>query len=170
MPVRAFVTRGATADCARTIAPIDRFAAERLLADKGHNRDEILARAEKQGMEAVIPGHCPDRMHLFMGFSLVTTLSRRNLLAFFSEGFHQRFHLIAQCMQFISQRVNAFFIFFSHENISCPGSALSFNVGDRAFLICPPLWASYYRRDDKLTEIASRPASERREQPAAKEL
>ena len=55
MPVRAFVTQCVTADCARAIAPIDGFAAERLLADKGHNRDEILARAEKQGMEAVIP-------------------------------------------------------------------------------------------------------------------
>ena len=55
MPVRAFVTRGATADCARAIAPIDGFAAERLLADRGRDTDEILARAEKQGMEAVIP-------------------------------------------------------------------------------------------------------------------
>ena len=54
MPVRAFVTRGATADCSRTIAPIDGFAAERLLADKGHNRDGILARAERR-VEAAIP-------------------------------------------------------------------------------------------------------------------
>ena len=54
MPVRAFVTQGATADCARAIAPIDGFAAERLLADKGHNRDGILARAERR-VEAAIP-------------------------------------------------------------------------------------------------------------------
>ena len=46
---------GATADCARAIAPIDGFAAERLLADRGRDTDKILARAEKQGMEAVIP-------------------------------------------------------------------------------------------------------------------
>ena len=46
---------GATADCARAIAPIDGFAAERLSADKGRDTDETLARAEKQGMEAVIP-------------------------------------------------------------------------------------------------------------------
>ena len=46
---------GATVDCARTIAPIDGFAAERLLADKGRDTDEILARTEKQGMEALIP-------------------------------------------------------------------------------------------------------------------
>ncbi len=55
MPVRAFVTQDATADCTRAIAPIDGFAAERLLADRGRDTDEILARAEKQGMEAVIP-------------------------------------------------------------------------------------------------------------------
>ena len=76
MPVRAFATRGATADCARAIAPIDGSAAERLLANRGRDTDGILARAEKQGMEAVIPGRYPDRMYLFMGFRLVTTLSR----------------------------------------------------------------------------------------------
>ena len=54
MPVRAFATRGAAADRARAIAPIDGFAAERLLADKGHNRDGILARAERR-VEAAIP-------------------------------------------------------------------------------------------------------------------
>ena len=55
MPVRALVTRGATADCARAIAPTDGFAAERLLADKGYDTDEILAQVERRGMEAVIP-------------------------------------------------------------------------------------------------------------------
>ena len=54
MPVRAFVAQGVTADCAQAIAPIDGFAAERLLADKGHNRDGILARAERR-VEAAIP-------------------------------------------------------------------------------------------------------------------
>ncbi len=55
MPVRAFVAQDATADCARAIALIDGFAAERLLVDKGCDTDEILARAEKQGMETIIP-------------------------------------------------------------------------------------------------------------------
>ena len=55
MPVRALVIRGAAADCARAIAPINGFAAERLLADRGRDTDEILARTERRGMEAVIP-------------------------------------------------------------------------------------------------------------------
>ncbi|WP_367174937.1 transposase [uncultured Desulfovibrio sp.] len=55
LPVRAFVAQDATADCARAIALIDGFAAERLLVDKGCDTDEILARAEKQGMETIIP-------------------------------------------------------------------------------------------------------------------
>ncbi len=42
-------------DCAQAIAPIDGFAAERFLADKGRDTDETLARAERRGMEAVIP-------------------------------------------------------------------------------------------------------------------
>ncbi len=44
MPVRAFVTQGTTADCARAIA----------LTDKGHDTDQIFAQAERWGMEAVI--------------------------------------------------------------------------------------------------------------------
>lgn len=55
MPVRAFVTQGTTADCTQAIALIDGFTAEKLLADKGYDTDEILAQAEKQGMETVIP-------------------------------------------------------------------------------------------------------------------
>ena len=55
MPVRAFAIRGAAADCARAIAPIDGFAAEKLLANRGRDTDEILVHAERPGMEAVIP-------------------------------------------------------------------------------------------------------------------
>ena len=55
MPVRALVTRGAAADRARAIAPIDGFAAEKLLANRGRDTDEILVHAERPGMEAVIP-------------------------------------------------------------------------------------------------------------------
>ncbi|RRD69044.1 IS4/IS5 family transposase [Desulfovibrio sp. OH1186_COT-070] len=55
MPVRAFVTQGTTADCTQAIALIGGFTAEKLLADKGYDTDEIPAQAEKQGMETVIP-------------------------------------------------------------------------------------------------------------------
>ena len=56
MPVRAFVTQGATSGLrSGNRALIDGFAAERLLAVNGHDRDGILARAERRGMEAVIP-------------------------------------------------------------------------------------------------------------------
>ncbi len=55
MPVRAFVTRGATADCTRALALIDGFAAERLLADRGRNTDGILARAENRVWKRSFP-------------------------------------------------------------------------------------------------------------------
>ena len=55
MPVRAFVIQGTTADCTQAMALIAGFAAEKLLADKVYDTDEILAQAENQGMEAVIP-------------------------------------------------------------------------------------------------------------------
>ena len=52
MPVRAFVTQGATSGLrSGNRALIGGFAAERLLADNGHDRDGVLARAERRGME-----------------------------------------------------------------------------------------------------------------------
>ena len=52
MPVRAFVTQGATSGLrSGNRALIGGFAAERLLADNGHDRDGDLARAERRGIE-----------------------------------------------------------------------------------------------------------------------
>jgi transposase len=55
MPVRAFITQGATADCAQALALIDGFTAGNLLADKGCDADAVLVQTEKQGMMPVIP-------------------------------------------------------------------------------------------------------------------
>ena len=76
MPVRAFVAQDATADCARAIALIDGFAAERLLVDKGRDTDEILVQAEQQGMEAVIPH---EEKSLFVKSSAILHLSHPHL-------------------------------------------------------------------------------------------
>ena len=55
MPLRAFITQGATADCTQAVALIDGFTAENLLADKGYDTDAVLERAASQGMAPVIP-------------------------------------------------------------------------------------------------------------------
>jgi transposase len=55
MPVRAIITQGTTADCAQAIALIEGFTAKHLLADRGYDTNDIIAQAEQQGMEPVIP-------------------------------------------------------------------------------------------------------------------
>ena len=55
MPVRIFVTSGTTADCKQAIALIDGISAQFLLADHGYDTNEIVERAAKDGMAAVIP-------------------------------------------------------------------------------------------------------------------
>lgn len=49
------MTPGQTADVTQALALIDNINAETLLADKGYDCDEVVVKAENQGMIAVIP-------------------------------------------------------------------------------------------------------------------
>ena len=55
MPVRALITGGTTADCAKAGRLIEGIDAAYLLADKAYDTNEILDIAESFGMEVVIP-------------------------------------------------------------------------------------------------------------------
>ena len=55
MPVRAFITQGATADCTQAHRLIEGFEAEHLIADKGYDSDSIVEQAKAQGMQSEIP-------------------------------------------------------------------------------------------------------------------
>lgn len=55
MPVRAIVTSATTADCKQACALMDGIEAEKLLADKGYDAQEIIEAAISRNMEAVIP-------------------------------------------------------------------------------------------------------------------
>ncbi len=55
MPVRMILTEGTTADCTQAPDLIAGIAAQCLLADRGYDSDTIVAQAQEQGMEAVIP-------------------------------------------------------------------------------------------------------------------
>ena len=55
MPVRIIVTAGTTADCKQGVPLIDGIAAQALLADRGYDTDEIIAKAISMGCEVVIP-------------------------------------------------------------------------------------------------------------------
>jgi transposase len=55
MPVRVLITDGTTADCTQAGRLIEGITAEQLLADKGYDSDAIVAQAEAQGMQPVIP-------------------------------------------------------------------------------------------------------------------
>lgn len=55
MPVRIFVTAGTKADYKQAVALIDGFTAEYLLADRGYDTNEIIAKALSLGMQVVIP-------------------------------------------------------------------------------------------------------------------
>lgn len=55
MPVRMILTDGTTADCTQAPDLIADLVAQYLLADRGYDSDALIAQAEKQGMEAVIP-------------------------------------------------------------------------------------------------------------------
>ena len=55
MPVRMLLTDGTTADCTKAPELIVDVVARYLLADRGYDSDAIVAQAEEQGMEAVIP-------------------------------------------------------------------------------------------------------------------
>ena len=55
MPVRLSLSEGPVADCTQAHWLIADIAAEHLLADRGYDTNAIVAEAEAQGMEAVIP-------------------------------------------------------------------------------------------------------------------
>ncbi len=55
MPVRILITKGASADCKQAEALIDGIEAKVLLADRDCDSDAIVEKAEKAGMQAVIP-------------------------------------------------------------------------------------------------------------------
>ena len=55
MPVRMILTEGTVADCTQAHSLIADIPAEYLLADRGYDTNGIVAEAEGQGMEPVIP-------------------------------------------------------------------------------------------------------------------
>jgi transposase len=55
MPVRIIVTKGTESDYKQAENLIDGIDAECLLADRGYDSDDIVNKAESQGMNAVIP-------------------------------------------------------------------------------------------------------------------
>ena len=55
MPVRVIITEGTTSDCSKVNALIDGINAEYLLADRAYDTNEILEKAESNGIVAVIP-------------------------------------------------------------------------------------------------------------------
>ncbi len=55
MPVRVIVTDGTTADCTQASQLIEGIEAEALLADRAYDTNEIIAKCEDAGIDAVIP-------------------------------------------------------------------------------------------------------------------
>jgi transposase len=55
MPVRILVTAGPVADCTQAEALIENIQAQHLLADRAYDTDAIIDRAQRQGMQVVIP-------------------------------------------------------------------------------------------------------------------
>ncbi len=55
MPVRMTLTEGTVADCTQASDLIADMAAQYLPAGRGYDTDAIVAQAEAQGMEPVIP-------------------------------------------------------------------------------------------------------------------
>ena len=55
MPVRLALTEGTVADSSQALPLIEGIEAEYLLADKAYDTNEIIAAAQKSGMDPVIP-------------------------------------------------------------------------------------------------------------------
>ncbi len=55
MPVRIRITEGTRADCKEAIHLIEGISAEKLLADRGYDTDQIISYALSSGMEPIIP-------------------------------------------------------------------------------------------------------------------
>lgn len=54
MPLRAIVTQGTAAHCTQTVAWINGFSAQHLLADRGYDTNDILCQTASPGMTPVI--------------------------------------------------------------------------------------------------------------------
>ena len=55
MPLRAIITQGTAADCSQAVHLIEGIKADYLLADRGYDSNEVIAKAQSQGMKVVIP-------------------------------------------------------------------------------------------------------------------
>ena len=55
VPVRVLVNKNATTDCEQAESLIDGIEARGLLADRDYDSDQMVGKAEKTGMKAVIP-------------------------------------------------------------------------------------------------------------------
>ena len=55
MPVPLILTEGTAADCTQPPDLIADLVSQYLLADRGYDSDAVVAQAQRQGMEAVIP-------------------------------------------------------------------------------------------------------------------
>ena len=55
MPIRAIVTDGPRADCKEAIPLIQNLPCKVLLADRGHDSDEIVEHAKNSGIQPIIP-------------------------------------------------------------------------------------------------------------------
>jgi len=55
MPIRVLVTKATVADCTKACEIIAGIEADYLMADRGYDSDAIVAQAQEQGMEPVIP-------------------------------------------------------------------------------------------------------------------
>ncbi len=55
MPARLALTGGTVADCSQALSLVEGIEAGCLLADKAYDTNEIIAAAQRMGMEPVIP-------------------------------------------------------------------------------------------------------------------
>ena len=59
MPVCPLLTKGTTADCSQAMTLIDGIGANHLLADRGHDSNEVVEAASSRGMNPVRPEETP---------------------------------------------------------------------------------------------------------------
>ena len=55
MPVKVLITGGNIADCTEACDLIEGIKAEKLIADRGYDTNDIVEAATKAGMQVVIP-------------------------------------------------------------------------------------------------------------------
>ena len=87
MPVRLLLTKGTTADCSQAMTLIDGIGADRLLADRGHDSNEVVEAASSRGMNLVIPPR-----------------SNRKKPRDYDRGLHKLRHLVGNVFLHLKQR------------------------------------------------------------------